>query len=916
MKLAEPIADTMRNISGEILNALKVIADAAREKVGATPRVGPGSLANPKAFDKAVGNLMDIRHGARSANRKLLEEPAIARVVVEQYDTEERTVYYICRTTPITIDASDWLFGGYRSTVGRLASLNVGDDYTLNLPAGERDVRVVESAKFTPSRKELWDARNAWLASKEFVDGRAVPSLRELYDSRRTQPEDVPDELPSALEEKLREERAERITQAKLRRNIIDKMDLRDQPILDKYQDDIFRLPLNSRLFIQGAPGTGKTTTLIRRLGQKRDREFLNQDELKVVGSEAQEEPVSHAESWVMFTPTELLKLYIKEAFNREQIPAPDENISTWADYRNDLARSKFGVLRSAAQKRGLVMKPDAATLAAGVEKDQIEWFSDFDRWQKSLFWNNMRKAASDLMSDAEKAPKHVDESGELGNDIRQLGNDIRNILGESNDIPSPGIFDALANLAGKADGFYRQLKVHVDRVIDKTLNLQVNQNRSFLDELASFMADLAEPEDEPDDDELDDDLEVASTRAGRLAAATMYRNTVRTHSRAKVRGRALRGSTRAGKIVKWLDGRVLNDEDMDTVGRSLLIQSGLRRFSAPIRRYIDRIPTRYRAFRGTRQQEGKWYLPDGFSVTDVNPLEVDIILLAMIQGAHDVLKNSPRLRRENLTLERLQQLRRNQVLVDEATDFSPIQLKCMFLIANPNTQSFFACGDFNQRVTGWGVNSDSQMQWAIPGIETKDAAIVYRQSDKLLRFAGELIKLSDADAPAVSLPAHVDNRGFEPVLAERMMDKSAIADWLARRIEEVERHVESLPSIAVLVNGEDEVDPIASALKAALTDQNAPVIACPNGHVRGSDSAVRVFNVQHIKGLEFEAVFFIGIDRIDAELFDKYLYVGATRAATYLGMTCEENLPEKLAQLAETFKADWQFSPDTMRNN
>jgi len=890
----------MQAVSGEILDALKDIADAAREKVGAPLRIGPGSFANTKVPDEAVSNLADIHYSTSSAHYKLLEEPAIARVVAERCDTEERKVYYICRTIPVTVDGL--LFASYRSPVGRLASLDVGDEDVLNLPAGGREIRIVESARFTPLRKELWDGINAWLASEAF-DGRAIPSLRELYDSRRTQPEDGPDELPSILEEQLREEQVESLVQVKLRRNIIDKMDLRDQPILDKYQDDIFRLPLNSRLFIRGAPGTGKTTTLIRRLGQKRDREFLSPDESDVVDAEAKEDAISHEESWVMFTPTELLKLYIKEAFNREQIPAPDKNISTWADYRNDLARSKFGVLRS-AQKRGLVMKNDAATLAPGVEKRQIEWFSDFDRWQKSLFWNNMRKAASGLVADAEKAPTHVKA-------IRKLGNQIQNILGEPDETPSPGIFDVLADLADKADNFYRQMKVDSDRMIDKTLNRRVNENRTFLDELATFITNLAEPDDEPDDDELDDDLEVTPSRMGRLAAATVYRNTVRAYSRAKARRRTLRESTRAGKIVQWLGERIPDEEDTKSVGQSLLIQSDLRRFSTPVRRYIDRIPTRYREFRRIQQQEGEWYRADGFSVTDVHPLEVDIVLLSMIQCTHDVLKNSPRLRREqHLTLERLRQLNRNQVLVDEATDFSPIQLRCMFLIASPKTQSFFACGDYNQRVTGWGVSSDSQMQWAIPGIETKDAAIVYRQSDKLLEFAGELIKLSGADAPTVSLPAHVDNRGFWPVLAEHMTDKSAIAAWLAQRIEEVERHVEFLPSIAVLVNGEDEVHPIASALETALTDQNVRVIACPDGHVHGSDSAVRVFNVQHIKGLEFEAVFFVGVDRINADLFDKYLYVGATRAATYLGVTCEGNLPEKLASLAEMFGDDWRFSP------
>ena len=79
---------------------------------------------------------------------------------------------------------------------------------------------------------------------------------------------------------------------------------------------------------------------------------------------------------------------------------------------------------------------------------------------------------------------------------------------------------------------------------------------------------------------------------------------------------------------------------------------------------------------------------------------------------------------------------------------------------------------------------------------------------------------------------------------------------------------------------------------------------------MRGRDSAVRVFNVEHIKGLEFEAVFFVAIDRLATsypDLFDKYLYVGATRAATYLGMTCEGELPAGMAELEERFVADWR---------
>ena len=71
----------------------------------------------------------------------------------------------------------------------------------------------------------------------------------------------------------------------------------------------------------------------------------------------------------------------------------------------------------------------------------------------------------------------------------------------------------------------------------------------------------------------------------------------------------------------------------------------------------------------------------------------------------------------------------------------------------------------------------------------------------------------------------------------------------------------------------------------------------------------VRVFDIQHIKGLEFEAVFFVAIDRLASsrpDLFDKYLYVGTTRAATYLGITCEGVLPTGIEDLRPHFCEGW----------
>ena len=134
-------------------------------------------------------------------------------------------------------------------------------------------------------------------------------------------------------------------------------------------------------------------------------------------------------------------------------------------------------------------------------------------------------------------------------------------------------------------------------------------------------------------------------------------------------------------------------------------------------------------------------------------------------------------------------------------------------------------------------------------------------------------------------------------------------AFWMACRVTEIEEFVGQLPSIAVLVPEESQVTPMAEALGTALFEQNINVVACPHGQAIGQDNDIRVFDVQHIKGLEFEAVFFKDVDRlveIYPTLFDKFLYVGATRAATYLGITCSNTLPRVIASLRDLFVSRW----------
>ena len=59
-------------------------------------------------------------------------------------------------------------------------------------------------------------------------------------------------------------------------------------------------------------------------------------------------------------------------------------------------------------------------------------------------------------------------------------------------------------------------------------------------------------------------------------------------------------------------------------------------------------------------------------------------------------------------TLKAIAELCRTQVAVDEATDFSPIQLACIAALIDPAMEAFIACGDYNQRITAWGSHSSA----------------------------------------------------------------------------------------------------------------------------------------------------------------------------------------------------------------
>jgi len=900
-ELAEEAIDTIDAIATEAKNQL-------REKQSPPSTDIFARTPNSLAYD----NLARIGFQERDNLKILAMEPVIARIVATTENGGQQ-VYYISRSTPISIPGSQAKFASYRAPVGRLAAIPVGDEISLELGRKTQHFEVIERTKLHPKFDEEWDSRDNTVEDCQGVI--TIPSFRNLLTEKSidTDPLDL-------LQILLAEEDAKGAIFEGLRRGVIDRMQLRDQPILDQYQDEIFRLPLDSQLLLLGPPGTGKTTTLIRRLGQKLDVVFLSEEEKELVEHVQTIQGLAHERSWVMFSPTELLKLYIKEAFNREGIPATEERIRTWTDTRHYLARSVLGILKS-SMGGSLSLGDEDSGLHPSAIDNAIGWFEDFrnffltdmqSRFQQAVDWLSKAKD-SRVVDFASKATKILATNVTKGEEKKTTA--ISVILQ----------LNFLEEQIGSLVQSYRDI---LRNTRDIWIANILKTEKEFLDNLAEFLEFIQrelsnEPADEEDDiDESEEDEEdTAQLQSGvtqrRKKAYHEYSQAMNRWARARYSGKKLSPKSKAARIVGWLGDRLPLENELHELGAKLAIQTKLRLLANPVKLYLEQIPSRYLQFRRVRMKEGAWYLdlPTMESMIKnrvVNAFELDLLVLLMLRHAGELLGRLPSDELEKSKHSILQAIRReyrHQVLVDEASDFSAVQLACMLELSQPKIRSFFACGDLLQRVTRHGLRSNEQIKWVSRQIEFRTVAIAYRQSQQLTDLARSIALLDGGVIDtAISPSDYKDNEGELPILAENIADKP-LANWLGARICEVEQRIGKVPSIAIFVDAESSIEPLTKDLKEALQRQNIQVESCPQGKVMGQDSAVRVFDVQHIKGLEFEAVFFVGADILadrEPDIFTKFLYVGATRAATYFGITCQKRLPSLMEDLRDKFGNSW----------
>ena len=548
------LADIAKNSLSciEMVAAEAERARSSHRRSGATAFASINTLNSPQQVN-SLGKVADTEMEALAA---LIEQPVIARIQFINENDEEDTIF-ITRSTPRSVPG--FKIASYRAPLGRIASLAAGDEGTFRFGSTERDLLVDSSARLKPQRElGQWDSKDSEIDIRGL--GRfTVGSLRELLQPRVHVEEG---ELESLWDDETDANILEGV-----RRAILTKMGLRDQPILDRHQDEIFRMPINSRCFLSGPPGTGKTTTLIRRLGQKTDRQALeeSEEEIRLVRQVEEETGRQHESSWILFSPTELLRQYVKEAFNKEGLAASDGHIRTWEEFRRELAREELGLLRTSAGTGPFVERRAQDYLKPEVI-DEATWYDDFRDFLDASVAEELRSDAEFL---AKSSASDLNAIGDpLGDAFKSPG---RNFYAQTMRSVAELVPEIREAIASRSDA--------ISRILTRARNALTYEDRNFPDLLREEISRqlAADPQDADEDDELeavldDEDEQTAEPQAGRPVSRQQglmrYERALKSLAKARWARRRVSEKSQDGMLLAWLSPkRIPEDDEISDLG-------------------------------------------------------------------------------------------------------------------------------------------------------------------------------------------------------------------------------------------------------------------------------------------------------------------------------------------------------------
>lgn len=685
---------------------------------------------------------------------------------------------------------------------------------------------------------------------------------------------------------------------------------LRFNPILDPIQNRIKTENLFNgvTIVIDGGPGTGKTTTMIQRLKYLTDWDAIEEDFMedfgryKLTASQRDHlhKAINEHRDWIFFSPSELLKEYLKDAMNKEGLANSTAKVWNWTAYSNKIIRENYQLIDPTNENAPFKASRSHEKLfnhGAAV----INSFSTFYLDQLRMIGKRFPKIDADgtrylWLSIALEIQKRFEgcEKFTLAQFIRQFylleklyRSDSLELLGENRNLVR-GIAEEIYLLSKEDSSLYDQL-VELARV------QTVEQN----EEEEQESAESNEPQDEVADDRV---LPMVRTWFKRYC----YN---KKNPDAKL-------TARQEKLCKLLVP-ILTDthkEKIDRVGELALFEQFAKYTRGMVSNLFGGFVGKYKRFRrqALSSKDAAWNLVELEAMLkrregkELHQQEQSL-LIGFINNLVKMVMNVSKEPMNHAFVEAYKDLARPIIGIDEATDFNECDIYAMQSLLYNDYNSLTLCGDLMQRLTSTGITSWDELQSYVEGMEKVDMRTSYRQSTILLKVAQEMYKDTMGKEPEYK--AYMKSTKVPNPLAYISTDENDKIHWIEKRIGEVySAYGKRLPSIAIFLNNKNDIPTFVEVLRDTdfIYDSGIEVVDGSEGNVLASTNQIRVYPINVVKGMEFDVVFFHNIDNTttDNELIKRYIYVGVSRAAFFLGVTL--NSDNKDITKYFTMNSDW----------
>ncbi len=804
--------------------------------------------------------------------------------------------------------------------LGEILILYHEGKHSLTVPKGQIEIEIFNRATYTPGKEEGSYATDILMKLANDPRSYSYRTISEILnlqieiDREKELLQKSTDIDAELLIQRIEAKEKEKLAILSKAQSFIRKYaELRYQPILDPQQETIKRSKVfDGTLIINGGPGTGKTTSLIQRI------KFLispSIEEYKTLTQSQKDKLFNQKTSWIFFSPNELLALFLRNSMKLEELTADAERVKVWPLHKNQMVRM-YRLVTDSKRPFLFFNKLKGNNLFSNTSNNL------------SLIIDGLNNFYLRFQNDKLNKVKDIDVTFFKW---KELGNSIQRFIELKGNINS---IEELILLYINLNNNYKEetediAKVYSDQIKQVAGRIQIivqkdtQRNQLLTALIAKWNNEAQEPDSEEGDDEAEIEQEDFDENDG-MAAMDLERE-IFTKLKAICRKQSILKFDRSTRLTKRdkelieLIPEVSDQNEYDSLGQAAYFKKYFERITKGIVANILReVPMVYKKYRreqlNLKSQNWNLTILEELVKKDNNSRihsDEQALLLLFINTIILKLYRSAPNEFENISHPYIHGFKENckpVIGIDEASDFSIIDLMAINSFSNPEISSVTLSGDIMQRMTSEGITSWDDFTKLVPNSEIKDLQISYRQSPTLLALAKAIYKESTGiDA---TYESYIERDEAEPkpliFISENEDEK---LEWIAHRIIEINRaYGYSIPSIAIFLPEEDHLENFATKLGDldTLADAGILVKPCRDGQVLGDKNTVRVFSVKVIKGLEFEAVFFHNIDELQKkemtnEQLLKYLYVGLSRATFYLGLTLSNRLSKDISFIEDS---------------